>query len=444
LRLFIDREGFMNQFRTSFVEELESDYASTFGVVAGYLPADRNAVDEWQRALMDEVAATSRLDGSYERSVQALESLIDSNGIVRMYVTEMIDQVPEQYKTIHTTDQLLAALNHIIKRAPSYDADPAKRNFFPFYALFLYMMYTKAGDSAFRSEPFNESLRGILKQWCEYLDSGESRNVLHTGPHGWLSPSARLYCSLDEFDVPDRNAAHWGFKSFNDFFHRQVKADCRPIAEPDNPRIIVSPNDGAVYRLARDVGKSERFWLKGQPYSLADMMADSPFVERFVGGDVLQTFLAAKDYHRWTAPIAGVVRGARTVPGLMFSQLRSLGFHPNDSSMLPQAYDSCVNTRGLVFIESDAPPLGMICVIPVGITEVSSVSIAVEVGQRVRKGEELGYFSYGGSSLCLVFEKGTVERFTIDPPLSPDGGSSVSARVTVNASIAVARDPRGG
>lgn len=430
----------------SFVDELERGYAQSFGVRAGYLPADRGSVDEWQRALAKQATKQPGDIALYQQSVRELGRLIETDGIVRMYVTEMIDQVPPRYKTVRSINDLLRSLNHIVLHAPLYNPDPAKQNFFPFYSLFLYMMYTRAGEAAFRNDAFNAAIRRILIQWCGHLDSPASRKVLNTGVHGWLSPSAYAYCNLGEFVIPDREAPHWGFASFNAFFHRQIKPEARPIAAPEDPKVIVSPNDGTIYKLARDARLQDRFWLKGQPYSLRDMMDGSPFTERFAGGDVLQTFLAGNDYHRWHAPVSGVVREVRRVPGLMFSQLRSLGFHPNDPSKLPQGYDACVNTRGLVFIESDDPVIGMVCVIPIGITEVSSVRFEVEVGQRVRKGTELGYFSYGGSSLCVVFQPGAVERFTLGPP--PADGEEWSVPVKVNAQIAVARaarlDTKGG
>lgn len=53
----------------------------------------------------------------------------------------------------------------------------------------------------------------------------------------------------------------------------------------------------------------------------------------------------------------------------------------------------------------------------------------------MEKGEELGYFSYGGSTLCLVSQPNAIDRFTVpDPPPGQDG-----AAIDVNAPIAVAR-----
>ncbi|MEU6232429.1 phosphatidylserine decarboxylase, partial [Kitasatospora sp. NPDC047058] len=156
------------------------------------------------------------------------------------------------------------------------------------------------------------------------------------------------------------------------------------------------------------VREYDEFWVKGQPYSLRDMLNGSVHTADFIGGSVFQSFLSGADYHRWRSPVAGRVLSAEVVDGLMFSNAESAG-RDEDAGVLSQAYQSSVNTRGLVFIEADDPRIGKVCVMPVGITEISSVTIEVEAGRRVEKGTELGYFSYGGSSLCLVFQPGTVE-----------------------------------
>ncbi len=62
-------------------------------------------------------------------------------------------------------------------------------------------------------------------------------------------------------------------------------------------------------------------------------------------------------------------------------------------------------TRALIFIEADNPKIGLMCVVPAGMAEVSSCQITVKEGQRVEKGEQLGMFHFGGSTHCLVFRK---------------------------------------
>ena len=418
---------------------LDARYRRLVGRLAGYLPQDRAAVDRWQRQLKAQLDK-ARAGGGLPRlqpSVQALAALIEANGIVRMYVDQMIDEVPPAHKTVDDTAGLLAALNHIITTAPLFEEDVQKRNFFPMSSLFVYMMMTPAGEAAFRYEAFNAALRRILQAWCQFLDSLESRYVLNTGAEGWLSPAAYAYNKLDEFVIPDPSAPHGGFTSFNAYFHRQVKLALRPVAAPDDPKVIVSANDGTVYAIARGVKAQDRFWLKGQPYSLVNMLNGPEHLGHFIGGDVFQSFLSGADYHRWRAPIAGVVRHAEVVNGLMFSDAESAGEDPT-AGTYSQGYEASVNTRGLVFIESKDPTIGMVCVIPIGITEISSVTIDVRHGDVVKKGDELGHFSYGGSSMCLVFQRGAIDHFTVAAPPpggDPDGGPPIQ----VNARIAVAR-----
>jgi phosphatidylserine decarboxylase len=429
---------------------IDARYQNRFGRIAGYLPKSRKAVDEWLANLKRQLDE-SRVKGTrkpFSPAVAELAALIEVDGIVRMDVQEMIDQVPPQYKTVDSIDGLLAALNQIVTTAPLYNPDPAELNNFPMSSLFTYMMMTPAGEAAFRNVPFNAALRTILKEWCLFLDSPASQYVLNTGEDGWLSRSAYWYNKLYEFVIPDRNAPHWGFASFNAYFHREIQSQWRPIDRPDDPKVIVSANDGTVYDIARNVKPIDRFWLKGQPYSLVNMLNNEhlhggkkgkpiSLVELFIGGDVFQSFLSGADYHRWRAPIAGTVRKAKVVDGLMFSDAESAGPDPT-AATYSQGYEASVNTRGLVFIESPDPILGMVCVMPIGITEISSVTIKVKEGQVVQKGDELGYFSYGGSSLCLVFQPGAIEHFTVpdrQPGTNPDDGPPIQ----VNAQIAVAR-----
>lgn len=374
-------------------------------------------------------------------AVRQLAQLIDSDPIVRMYTEQMLAQVGTMPgappATIETVPELLAALDAITTSAPLYNADPAKRNAFPMSSLFAYMMMTNAGEALFRHDRFNAGIRAILKAWCDFLDSPASTSVLNETADGWLSPAAVREFDLDQF-VLDKRLPHWGFVSYNAFFHREIKLAYRPLAEPDNPRVIVSANDGNIVSIDRQVQRSTRFWLKGEPFSLADMLGNGPYVDRFVGGDVFQSFLSGGNYHRWHAPIAGTVRDQRVLNGLQFSDAESAGWDPN--GVLSEGYYAAVNTRGLVFIESDDPGIGMVCVMPIGITEISSISITVRAGQTVAKGQELGYFSYGGSSLCLLFQPGAIAQFSVpNPPPKPIVNPTSGPPILVYAQIALGR-----
>ena len=57
----------------------------------------------------------------------------------------------------------------------------------------------------------------------------------------------------------------------------------------------------------------------------------------------------------------------------------------------------------MIFIEADNPDIGLMCVMLVGMAEVSTCQITVYEGQQVKKGEQLGMFHFGGSTHCLIF-----------------------------------------
>jgi phosphatidylserine decarboxylase len=79
----------------------------------------------------------------------------------------------------------------------------------------------------------------------------------------------------------------------------------------------------------------------------------------------------------------------------------------------PQGYLAHVATRAIILIEAVDPAIGLVCLMPVGMVEVSSCIIHPEVrpGQRVKKGEEVGYFQYGGSTYCLILRSDAIAGF---------------------------------
>lgn len=430
-------------------------YRRKFGVLAGYLPKESKYIGKWLSDTVGRAMAAAEglsLD-ELKPSVRAMQSWLNHNPAMKALVEEMIREgveVHKQYEpkakyTVDSIETWLWSMNYIIQNAPPYEPE-VPHSAFPMSGLFVYMMWTQAGIVVFKNADFNIRLTAILDTWCQYLDSSESLNVITTGKGGWLSEASYIKNDLDQFVTEEQKSLpHWGYTSFNDFFHRQIIKITRPvdgmIGDVDNPQVITSANDGTVYRIARDVKREDCFDCKSQNYSLVNMLDHSKYIDRFVGGDVVQTFLSGNNYHRWWAPISGTVREARVVPGFMFSELYDEGFDPS-AGTYSQGYEANVNTRGLVFIESDDPAIGMVCVIPIGITEISSINIQVKAGDRVQKGEELGWFSYGGSSMCLVFQPGAIEQFTIVNPL-PDVNSDNGPFIRVGGQIAIAKAGKG-
>ncbi|MEX2980955.1 phophatidylserine decarboxylase associated domain-containing protein [Streptomyces sp. C36] len=412
---------------------IDAHYYNSFGRAAGYLPQDRAHAHAWAKEFAERATEHK---GDHIPPVADLERLLDTDPVVHQYVAGMIEQVPEGERIVTDIPHLLQCLDKIAVTAPEYEWDPAKRVFFPMSTLFVHMMATDGGWNAFRNAAFNDALAGVLQYWFTFLSNeiaGEdSRVVLNKGPQGWFSQPAYEQNKLYEFDI-DLSQEYGGLASYNAFFHRPIKQEFRPLTT--DAAAVASPNDGKVVRYRQDVRRKDQFWLKGQPYSLENMLDNSEYTDRFVGGDVLQTFLSGADYHRWHSPVDGKVVACDTVPGYMFAELQSMGDDPTAGTH-SQCYGASVNTRGIVIIESTAPAIGLVCVMPIGITEISSITHTVGVGDTITKGQEIGYFSYGGSSMCLLFERNKVD---ITVPQNESGDADSGAPVFVNAQIARAK-----
>ena len=420
----------------------EVAFADLAASQARKIPSDPEVVAQQNRELREAVMAVPRPKRLHP-SVIAFDRMLQDNSPIRMLVNQMIDQVPKRFRTVDSVEELLLQLNHIITVAPKWEINEKKRNFFPMSHLFTHMMMTEAGYAVFRMGPMNDGLRGVLKAWCAYLDSPESAHVLTAETNGWFQgfdlpreseafkASSWHYNALDTYEV-DMDQPHGGFNCFNAFFHREIRPETRPLGGAGDPCVVVSPNDGTIYHIAREVALETTFWIKSQPYSLHDMLNGHDLAPSFAGGDVIQSYLQGSDYHRWHAPVSGRVLHTDVVEALMFSNLASEG---NDiKGTGSQGYYTSVNTRGLCFIEADHKPLGVVCVMPVGITEISSITHTVKPGDVVRKGDEIGHFSYGGSSLATIFQPGAIDHFTVAIPNDP----AIDGHLKVNAAMAIA------
>jgi phosphatidylserine decarboxylase len=175
------------------------------------------------------------------------------------------------------------------------------------------------------------------------------------------------------------------------------------------------------------VRETDSFWLKSQAYSLRDMLKDNPLTKRFVGGTVYQTFVnGGADWHRFSAPITGTISHVELVEGYAWTESDTIPYDPM-SGPYSQGWAAGVATRGLLFIDSGLEKLGTVCVVPIGLTEVSSLEFyKLENGTRrplrkhdtVKKGEQIGWFSFGGSSFALVFQPGALREILVEPPVT--------------------------
>ena len=376
--------------------------------VAQWLPSDHRFLVRWLEAMIEKTHTEQR---PLHPVIEDFRDLIESEPSIFMLFNQMFEQVPKRppydcdptgKPQVRDYQHMLQLLNAILTHAPEFDQTGLVGC--PINTIFDWSMGTAAGMAAFLNERVNAQLKEVLNAWGRFLGSSDSTYVLSDHPRrGWFGADARK--AMPEFEREfrcDPQQPHHGFRSWDDFFTREFRPGVRPVASPGDDAVIINACESAPYRIAREVSYRDRFWIKSQPYSIVHMLANDRLASVFAGATVYQAFLSPLSYHRWHSPVSGTITKTYVKDGTYFAEASSHGFDPagpNDS----QSYITEVATRALIFIEADNPEIGLMCVLAVGMAEVSSCQITVYEGQRVRKGDQLGMFHFGGSTHCLIF-----------------------------------------
>jgi phosphatidylserine decarboxylase len=403
---------------------------------AGWFPDSQEGLEAWLHGHRQRVEARGA-QIELHPVINEFRDLIDRDPVVRMYVHQMVAQVPatKPYRQRHveSVEQLLLLMNEVLTMAPEFGSEMVA---LPLNAILDWTMGTPAGFSAYRDRRINAMVKKILSAWSEFLNSRDSLYVLNDSPSGWMSAEAQRAVGIEQFEY-DPEDKYWGFASWNDFFTRRFKDGARPVDSPEDDSVIVSACESLPFGISTDVQRQDRFWIKSQPYSLADMLANDEAVDHFVGGTVYQAFLSATNYHRWHSPVAGTIVRAFLQPGTYYSEADSEGKDAVEP-MNSQSYLAHVAARAIFLIEADDPVIGLMAFVPVGMSEVSSCVIDPKMtpGYHVEKGEELGYFQFGGSTHCLVFRPGAIADFTLQAIPQPHDPHAPVVRVRSRLAVA--------
>lgn len=219
--------------------------------------------------------------------------------------------------------------------------------------------------------------------------------------YGWLMrrPSSREkvvpFVARYGLDVSEFATAVDAFDSFDDFFVRRLRPEVRPI-DPD-PDSVVFPADGRHlgFPRAADVGLLA---LKGERANLEELLGDAGLATRFAEGPLLVSRLCPVDYHRFHFPAAGTPGAPERLPGPLHSV--------NPIALARRAGILVRNRRVVTLLET--PRFGSVAIVEVGATNVGSIVQTFAPGREVAKGEEKGYFQFGGSAMLTLFEPGRV------------------------------------
>ena len=204
------------------------------------------------------------------------------------------------------------------------------------------------------------------------------------------------------------------FKSFNDFFTRELKPGMRPIETGES--VVVSPADGAINQLG-NISNGTLLQAKGRHFNLVSLLGGDPEIaEPFQDGCFCTVYLSPKDYHRVHMPIAGTLTRMIHVPGKLFSVNQFTS--ENVDSLFAR------NERVVCFFETQSGPMALVLVGAMIVASVDTVwagqvcpmrdaSTHVNYAEQVPcvqigKGEEMGRFKLG-STVVAVFGPGMVQ-----------------------------------
>ena len=264
---------------------------------------------------------------------------------------------------------------------------PVEREFAPSALKLYYVIDQAPEDRLNRDESFSAWMKDLVQAWGRFLDTPASAA-------GIASFTAR-----PNYNIGDYVVGPSGWLTFNQFFAREVKPGKRPIADPRNDKVIVSPAD-SVFAGKWDIDASSKVTVKGVTWAIAKLLDGSPYQGAFENGVVTHSFLNVDDYHRYHVPVAGEIKEIRNIHGRVYMDVVR---RPDGSLDVVDGETYQQNQeRGLVVI--DSPGVGLVAVLPIGMSFVSSVNLTPERGARLQKGDEFGFFLFGGSDIVMLFQ----------------------------------------
>ena len=194
---------------------------------------------------------------------------------------------------------------------------------------------------------------------------------------------------IDMFDYEDRD-----YTSFNDFFTRKIKPG-RRITD-HGADALVCPSDGKV--SAYTIAEGDMFVIKNSVYTVYSLLRDRKLARRFSGGTALIIRLTPDDYHHYIYPASGVKSHDRRIKGRLNT------VRPVVNKFLPVLKE---NTREYCLLRT--PQFGDIVQMEVGAMMVGKITNHSPDAAKVARGEEMGYFEFGGSTIVLLLEKGKAQ-----------------------------------
>lgn len=177
------------------------------------------------------------------------------------------------------------------------------------------------------------------------------------------------------------------YKSFNDFFIRKIKEDKIEVDEG-----LVSVCDGKL--SAYKIDDNSCFKIKNSLYTPNELSQEN--MSNFNGGYALIYRLTPDDYHHYIYFDEGKVLRRKKINGLL---------HTVQPIAFKRYKVFTENAREVTLM--DTKNYGKVLYIEVGALLIGKITN--NDFMEFNKGEEKGYFEFGGSTIILLFEKDKIK-----------------------------------
>lgn len=284
------------------------------------------------------------------------------------------------------------------------------RETFNVLATFYWLIDQPTGMELQKHDSFNRWMHDFALQWGSFCNTPQSAAGIDS------------FATDPAYNVWQYVKPPGGWACFNDFFAREVKPGLRPVAGSRQDSIITSPADCTFKSKAHITDDNKVTFKYTHTYSILDLLEGSPYRDRFRGGLFAHSFLGPADYHRFHAPVRGTVLECRAITGRVYLQVE---INEDGEFEAPDDADNGYEfrqERGLIVFDS---PVGLVATIPIGMAQVSSVNMSAVVGSYLDKGDQFGYFMFGGSDMIMLFEKDSDVEFTAAPGIHTNVGMAV-------------------
>jgi len=247
------------------------------------------------------------------------------------------------------------------------------------------IMYATTSGRFVVEHQAKKMLHHLSKVQGEKYDAPESKKGIHEFIH------------FHHLNVEEMLESPDSFKTFNEFFYRKLKPTARKITEPNNNKLAVCGADSRA-NVFITVDEATKLWIKGHKFSLGALLQDHEMAKDYQNGSVVIWRLAPQDYHRFHSPVTGTLKSMAPFDGTYYT-VNPIAINANVDVYTENKRVRCVIST---------PDFGDIIYIAIGATMVGSVNFTKKVGESFKKGDELGYFAFGGSTVIVLFKNGTI------------------------------------